>query len=155
MSLKSILKSVTTWAENIIANILPTTKHLTDAASYVVNAFKTIDTAHPEFLNALVALIPSSVPATILAEIRQYLPEVVIELNLAKAEEAKTPSQIVADAAAVINASPQKALLLGTVWNALAGKLTKGGLSVSDLQKLQQVYYEEVGSKLTLNPSAK
>lgn len=148
MSLKSIVQSITSWAENFISKILPDSKKLIDITSYIVNGFKTIDAAHPEILNALVALIPGTLDDSILADIRAALPKVLVDLKIVQDEVGKTPDQIVADAVAIVNSSPVKAVLLGSIWTALANELTKNGVSVSDLQKLQQTFYEEVGSKL-------
>lgn len=155
MSLKSIFQSIASWAENFISHILPSSKKLTDIASAVVNAFKNFDNKNPEVLNTIVALIPGTVDDAILAEVRKALPKVVADLKIVQDIESKTPDQIVAEAISIVNASPYKALLLGSIWSALSNELTKNGISIADLQKLQQTYYEEVGSKITpldINP---
>lgn len=149
MSLKSIEQSLATWASNFISKILPDSKKLIDIASYVVNAFKTIDSAHPEILNTIVALIPGTVDDVILADIRAAVPKVLVDLKIVQDEENKTPDQIVADGVAIVNASPLKPILLGSIWTALSNELTKNGVSIPDLQKLQQTFYEEVGKTLT------
>lgn len=149
MSLKTIVASITSWAENFISKILPDSKKLIDIASYIVNGFKTIDAEHPEILNTLVALIPGTVDDLILADVRAALPKVLIDLKIVQDEVNKTPDQIVSDAVAIVNSSPVKAVLLGSIWTALSNELTKDGVSIADLQKLQQTFYEEIGKTLT------
>ncbi|MDB5032246.1 hypothetical protein [Mucilaginibacter sp.] len=148
MSLKTVVQSISSWATNFISKILPDSKKLIDIASYIVNGFKTIDAAHPEILNTLVALIPGTVDDLILADVRAALPKVLVDLKIVQDEVNKTPDQIVADGVAIVNSSPVKSVLLGSIWTALSNELTKDGVSITDLQKLQQTFYEEIGKNL-------
>lgn len=150
MSLKTIADSITAWAVNFISKILPDSRKAIDIASYIVNGFKSIDSAHPEILNTLVALIPGTVDDAILAQVRMVLPKVLVDLKIVQDEESKTLDQIVSDAVVIVNSSPVKSILLGSVWTALSNELTKDGVSIADLQKLQQTFYEEIGSNLTV-----
>lgn len=152
MNISNIFETIANWAKNFISKVLPSSKEFLKLASGIVNFIKTVDTSHPEILNALVAVIPGTFDNYLLDKLRVYLPEIMVNLNLATDESNKTPDQIFADGVKVVQCMlPEyRAVALGSIWAILSNKLTDAGVSLTDLQKLQQAWFDEVGKVLVL-----
>lgn len=144
MSLQSIIHAALDAVKNFISHILPSSRKVLDAVTTIVNNVKTFDDAHPEVANTITAFIPGTIDDAIVAKAREYLPQVLVNLFLASAEIGKTPDEIVADGIKALNslAPEYKATFLGSIWIHLSNLLTDDGVALSDLQKIQQTYYE-------------
>jgi hypothetical protein len=154
MNISNIFESIAGWAKNFISKILPSSQKFLKLASGIVNFIKTADTSHPEILNALVAVIPGSFDNYLLDKLRAALPSIVVKMKLVSDEAGKTPDEIFADAVKLIQSmdSEYRATALGSIWIHLANILTDSGVSQSDLQKIQQAWYDEIGKVELLGP---
>ncbi len=144
----NIFKQIASWVDNFLTHILPSSKKLIDVATHAINAFKSFDAGHPEVLNMIVAAIPGIFDDAILAAVRRCVPEVLTDLKIVQDVVGKTDEQITAEGVDIVNDSPLKSVLLGSMWTALSNKLTQNGVSISDLQKVQQFNYEATADKI-------
>jgi hypothetical protein len=147
MNIKNIINSIGDWAKHFIEKILPSSKEFLKLASGIVNFIKTTDANHPELLNAIVKLIPGTFDDYLVEKLRAHLPVIMVKLNYATDLSNKTADELFAQGVKVIQSMEPKyrALALGAVWAALSDILTDSGVSLKDLQKLQQTWYETIG----------
>lgn len=147
MNISNIIDSVGTWVKNFINKILPSSKKFLELASTIVNFIKTTDANNPELLDALVAIIPGTWDDYLLQKLRAHLPTIVTKMKLVTDEADKTPDAIFADAVKLIQSMEKEyaATTLGALWIHISNVLTDNGVSLKDLQKIQQAWYDEIG----------
>lgn len=147
MNIKNIIESIGNWAKNFIGKILPSSKKFLALASGIVNFIKTTDANHPEVLNTITAIIPGDFDNFIVQKIRAALPNIVIKMKLATDFVNKNEDEIFGQAVKVIQSMEKEyaATTLGALWIHLSNVLTDNGVSLKDLQKLQQGWYDEIG----------
>ena len=143
MNIKALEKAAMADIESFIQKILPDTKQILDVALEVVGGIKTI-TALPE-ADIIAALVPANIGTQVLAKVRQYLPAVLTDLQLADNEAGKSEDQIVKDGIAKVQSLVPKAksVTLQGIWQLLTAYLTNDAISLSDLQKIGQTWYEK------------
>ena len=146
MNIEQLISDGLDAAKRFIKWLLPSSKHLLDIALSVVNGIKLFDDKNPEIANFLTSIIPGNTDDVIVAKIRSYLPGLLIRLKWADNEAGKTPDQIVADGAAFINSLPEseRSVQLQAIWQLISNVLTDDGVSISDLQRIGQTYYDAV-----------
>ncbi len=143
MNIKSLEKAAMADVESFIHTILPDTKQILDVALEVVGAIKTI-TALPE-ADIAAALVPENIGTQILAKIRQYLPAVLTDLKLADTEAGKSEDEVLKDGITKVQSLVPKAksVTLQSIWQLVTDYLTNDAISLTDLQKIGQAYYEK------------
>jgi len=148
MNLISIIEDGLDAAKRFIKWLLPSSKHLLDVSLAIVNGIKNYDDKNPEVADFITKIIPGNIDDLIVAKARQYLPAVIIRWRWADNEAGKTPDQIVADGAAYIKTLPvaEQAIQLQGLWQGLSNELTQDGVSITDLQRIGQVYYDSTKS---------
>jgi len=158
MNLKNIISDISNWASNFIGKILPSSRDFLNLASTIVNFVKNFDGEHPKILDTLVSIIPGKLDDHLLEKLRNALPNIVVKMKLAQDEANKTPDEIFTDAVKLIQSmEPEyRAVALGGLWVHISNVLTDNGVSLKDLQKLQQVWYDQVGKvSAALTPKQK
>lgn len=156
MNLKELFETFSAWAKNFINKILPSSRDFLKLASGIVNFIKNVDADHPEILNALVAVIPGNFDNYLLDKLRASLPSIVVKMKLVLDEAGKTPDEIFAASVKLIQSMEKEymATTLGALWIHISNVLTDNGVSLKDLQKLQQVWYDEIGkNEVALGPA--
>lgn len=143
MSFKSFLQNAIKSITDFISKILPTSKHLLDIALVVVNGIKLFTDSGVADIAA--QLVGGNAGEAILTKVRQVLPTIFTDLKLADAEAGKTGDEVLKDGITAIQSMPTKAqsTTLQSVWQLLSDALTEDGVTLSDLQKIGQSFYEE------------
>jgi hypothetical protein len=144
MNIDQLISDGLDAAKRFIKWLLPSSKHILDIALSIVNGMKSFDDSHPEVVNFVTSLIPGNTDDAIVAKIREYLPAVLVRLRWADTEAAKDDDELVADASKFINSLPvgERSVALQVIWQLISNRLTDDGVSISDLQKIGQVYYQ-------------
>lgn len=147
MNIKELLNGITNWATNFIKGLLKSSKDYLVAASAIVNAIKEADAKNPQILDFIVSVIPSNVDDYLLAKLREKLPLIIVGMGYAEKVETALEEGI----AKIQSLEPEyKATAFAALWIHIANILTDNGVSLKDLQKLQQTFYEIVGSKVVV-----
>ena len=143
MNIKASEKAALADVESFIHTIFPDTKQVLDVALKVVGGIKTI-TALPE-ADIVAALVPDNIGTQVLDKVRQYLPIVFADLQIADGEAGKTADQILTDGITKVQSLVPKAksVTLQSIWQLLTNYLTNDAISLADLQKIGQAWYEK------------
>ena len=143
MNIKALEKAALADAESFIHSILPDTKQVLNIALEVVGGIKTI-TSLPG-ADIVAALVPDNIGTQVLDKVRQYLPIVFSDLQIADGEAGKTADQVLTDGITKVQSLVPKAksVTLQSIWQLLTGYLTHDAISLADLQKIGQAWYEK------------
>lgn len=103
MSLKSFFKKIGDFFSNLFKGLAPQLKKAVDIGVRITDEIKKFDTEHPGVVNIINQLIPGDTDDKIAADIREKLPEIMIELKLVDATLGLTdPNEIVAAGVKVV-----------------------------------------------------
>lgn len=133
--------------KNLFHKLSDIEKQAVEVGVNIVNAFKNIDTAHPEILDIITALIPGTFDDMIKEKLRAELPKILEGLQLAKSCEGLTdPTAIVQCALKSLQTiSPE---FQKDFWDALAVHISivvaDGKLDWSDGKYIIKYYYDHL-----------
>jgi len=142
MSIKTFFEEAAAKIASFIAHILPSSKHLLDIALVVVNNLK--DFVDSPAADVVTAIIPGTLDDQIKDFLRAKLPVVLTDLKLVDAAAGLSEADILKTGAAVIQSMPDKAksVTLQGIWQLLSDEITQEAITLPDLQKIGQTYYE-------------
>lgn len=142
MSLKHLLNTVLEEMSDFIQHILPSTKHLLDAAIHIVNVLNKIVVSEASEL--LTMIIPGDLDNKIRAKLIDRLPQILVGLKLAKDELDKSPDEIILEGIKTIQSMEPdiKAVTLQSIFQLVGNTITDDSVKLSDLQKIGQSFYE-------------
>lgn len=145
MSLKTFLQEIKDAVEKFFNELDPELKKALDLAIKIVNAIKTWDDSNPLILDFITSLIEGNIDDEILAEIRIWLPKILIELRLIDSE-ITDPNGAVLSATKVIQSLPTnvKNTILNSLAQLLAETISKGELTWEYLVYLVKGLYDKI-----------
>ena len=145
MSLKNVLHKIGEFFKKLFNGLAPILKEAVHKGVEIVEAIKNFDSANPEVVDIITAIIPGTWDDALKVKMREALPKIVIELRLVDAAAGLTdPQEIMAAAVGVLQQldGDYKSAFLHNLSIIAAQVAADGKLDWHDAVLLLQWYYE-------------